>query len=106
MSRKVSLRADIQKRKETGSDISICGFDRMDVDTGHVYSTEMTQFAGKVIDMDKNPEDILSINKHRLNKAQLTNEYLEAGDVNKDGKVDIKDLLQINKFRLGKIDTL
>lgn len=60
--------------KETNSDISICGFDRMDVDTGHVYSTEMTQFAGKVIDMDKNPEDILSINTalwNKLYKAEL-----------------------------------
>ena len=60
--------------KESGSDISVCGFDRMDVDTGHVYSTEMTQFAGKVIDMDKNPEDILSINTalwNKLYKAEL-----------------------------------
>ena len=51
-------------------------------------------------------KDILAINKHRLNKAQLTNEYLLAGDVNNDGKVDIRDLLQINKFRLGKINKL
>ena len=54
--------------KETGADISVCGFDRMDVDTGHVYSTEMTQFAGKVINMEKNPEDILSINTALWNK--------------------------------------
>ena len=40
----------------------------MDVDTGHVYSTEMTQFSGKVIDMKKNPEDILSINTALWNK--------------------------------------
>ena len=40
----------------------------MDVDTGHVYSTEMTQFEGKEIDMDKNPEDILSINTALWNK--------------------------------------
>lgn len=60
--------------KETGADISVCGFDRVDVDTGHVYSTEMTQFAGKVIDMDKNPEDILSINTalwNKLYKAEI-----------------------------------
>lgn len=54
--------------KESNADISVCGFDRVDVDTGHVYSTEMTQFAGKVIDMDKNPEDILSINTALWNK--------------------------------------
>lgn len=54
--------------KESDADISVCGFDRMDVDTGHVYSTEMTQFAGKIIDMDKNPEDIISINTALWNK--------------------------------------
>lgn len=54
--------------KESDADISVCGFDRVDVDTGHVYSTEMTQFAGKVIDMNKNPEDILSINTALWNK--------------------------------------
>ena len=50
--------------------------------------------------------DILKINKHRLNKAKLENEYLLAGDVNKDNQVDLKDILQINKFRLGKIVSL
>ena len=50
--------------------------------------------------------DILSINKHRLNKVNLENEYLNAGDVDGDGVVDIKDILQINKFRLGKINSL
>lgn len=47
--------------------------------------------------------DILLINKHRLNKVKLEGEYLQASDANKDGTVDFKDILQINKFRLGKI---
>lgn len=51
-------------------------------------------------------KDILQINKHRLNKSLLINEFLFAGDVNFDNAVDLKDLLQINKFRLGKINTL
>jgi len=51
-------------------------------------------------------KDILAINKHRLNKANLVEEFLEAADVNGDGESDIKDILQINKFRLGKISTL
>ena len=51
-------------------------------------------------------KDILSINKHRLNKVKLENEYLQAGDVNNDGTADIKDILQINKYRLGKINSL
>ncbi len=54
--------------KKTDADIAICGFDRIDVDTGHVYSREMTKYAGKIIEMDKNPEDILSINGALWNK--------------------------------------
>ena len=50
--------------------------------------------------------DILEINKHRLNKALLTNERLLAGDVDNNNKVDIDDILRINKFRLGKINVL
>lgn len=51
-------------------------------------------------------KDILSINKHRLNKENLDNEFFLAGDVNGDNIVDIKDILKINKFRLGKINEL
>ena len=51
-------------------------------------------------------DDILEINKHRLNKALLTNERLLAGDVDKNNKADLDDILQINKYRLGKINTL
>ena len=47
--------------------------------------------------------DMLKINKHRLNKKKLEGEYLKAGDVTKDGKADFNDMLRINKFRLGKI---
>ena len=54
--------------KKSNADISICGFDRIDVDTGHLYSREMTKYEGKTIDMDKNPEDILSINGALWNK--------------------------------------
>ena len=50
--------------------------------------------------------DIMQINKHRLNKTKLENEYLKAGDVNEDGVSDIRDLMQINKYRLGKITNL
>ena len=57
-------------------------------------------------DGQANISDILSINRHRLNKAKLTKEYLLAGDVNRDEIVDIKDILQINKYRLGRIDSL
>ena len=50
------------------ADVSVCGFYRMDTDTGHIYSTEMTKYDGKIIDMDKNPEDTMSINGALWNK--------------------------------------
>lgn len=50
------------------ADVSVCGFYRMDTDTGHIYSTEMTKYNGKIIEMDKNPEDIMSINGALWNK--------------------------------------
>ena len=52
-------------------------------------------------DGKSNIDDILQINKHRLNKVLLTNANLKAGDVNNDGKVDMLDILKINKYRLG-----
>lgn len=51
-------------------------------------------------------EDILQVNKHRLNKVSLQNEFLKAADVTDDGKVSFEDILLINKYRLGKIDSL
>ena len=57
-------------------------------------------------DGDANFNDILQVNKHRLNKLKLTGAFSFAGDVNKDNTLDFKDILQINKFRLKKIDTL
>lgn len=60
--------------KKNNADISVSGFYRVDTDTEHVYSTEMTGFEGKHIDMKKNPEDILSINTalwNKLYKAEI-----------------------------------
>lgn len=54
--------------KSSQADISVCGFYRVDVETEHIFSTEMTQFAGKIIDMKRNPEDILSVNTSLWNK--------------------------------------
>lgn len=54
--------------KTTNSDISICGFYRVDVETEHVFSTEMIKYDGKTIDMNINPEDTLAINGALWNK--------------------------------------
>ena len=56
--------------KATGEYIAFVDSDdyRVDVETEHVYSTEMTGFANKKIDMNVNPEDILIINTAMWNK--------------------------------------
>ena len=53
-----------------------------------------------------NLNDILKINKHRLNKSILQGEYLKAGEINGDGIVNFKDMLRINKYRLNKVPQL
>ncbi len=54
-------------------------------------------------DGEANFQDILQINKHRLEKEKLEGANLKAGDVNQDEKTDFQDILQINKYRLLKI---
>ena len=49
---------------------------------------------------------MLMVNRHRLNKKKLEGAYLLAADVTGDGKVDFKDLVKINRFRLHKINEL
>lgn len=48
----------------------------------------------------------MELNLHRLSKKTLSGKEFEASDVNRDGKVDIKDIMRINLYRLGKITTL
>ncbi len=55
-------------------------------------------------DGDANIKDLLILNKHRLGKIELKDEYFIAGDINQDEGIDIKDLLMINKYRLDKIE--
>lgn len=60
--------------KKNNADISVSGFYRVDTDTEHVYSTEMTGYEGKKINMNENPEEILSINTalwNKLYKAEI-----------------------------------
>ncbi len=57
-------------------------------------------------DGDADFQDILQINKHRLEKEKLEGINLKAGDVNQDGKTDFQDILQINKYRLAKTKSL
>lgn len=59
---------------KNNADISVCGYERVDMDNGHVYSKEMCKPNRRPIDMNVNPEDLLTVNGapwNKLYKAEL-----------------------------------
>ena len=59
---------------ENNADIAVCGFDRIDLDTGKLFSREMCKKDTKLIDIEKNPEDLLELNGapwNKIYKAEL-----------------------------------
>ena len=54
--------------ESNGAEIAVCGFQRIDNSTGHVYSTEMCKFGNSVIDVKTNPEKLLEVNGALWNK--------------------------------------
>ena len=54
--------------KKNNADISVCGFERVDMDTEEVYTREMCQRNNITVDIRKNPEVILSLNAAPWNK--------------------------------------
>lgn len=54
--------------KKSKTDIAICGFDRIDLDTGKLYSHEMCKFKYKKIDISKDSGLMLEINGSPWNK--------------------------------------
>ena len=62
------------KAKKENADISVCGFDRIDLDTGKLYSREMCKSEDKVIDIEKDPGGLLELNGapwNKIYKAEL-----------------------------------
>lgn len=60
--------------KSKNADIVVCGFDRIDMDTGKLYSQEMCIRNKQVTNIRKNPECILALNTalwNKFYKAQL-----------------------------------
>ena len=57
-------------------------------------------------DGDSNFNDMLQMNKHRLQKKLLEGAYLKAGEVDGQEGVTFRDMLKINKYRLNKINIL
>ncbi len=54
--------------KRYDSDISVCGFKRIDLLTGKVYSKEMVKSSKYNFDINKNPENLLMLNGAPWNK--------------------------------------
>ena len=62
------------KAKKENADISVCGFDRIDLDTGKLYSREMCKSEDKIIDIEKDPGGLLELNGapwNKIYKAEL-----------------------------------
>ena len=60
--------------KKNKSDIAVCGFDRIDLDTGKLFFREMCKSETKIIDIKKHPEDLLEMNGapwNKIYKAEL-----------------------------------
>lgn len=57
-----------ENAKELNSDIAICGFKRIDSVNGKVLSSEMKYKENRIISMEKNPEDVISVNTALWNK--------------------------------------
>ena len=73
--------------KENNADISVCGFDRIDLLTGKVYSTEMTKPKFKEIYVNKNPGLLLEINGAPWNKLYKSEILKKAHDLKNVPKI-------------------
>lgn len=56
------------KAKQMKADIAVCGFDRVDMETGKLYSREMCKSEAKIIEIDKDPGALLEMNGAPWNK--------------------------------------
>lgn len=66
------------------ADIAICGFDRIDLDTGKLYSREMCKPKHKNIIIEKNPGLLLEINGapwNKIFKAELLKQMAELNNI-------------------------
>ena len=78
-----------------------CNKAKVELDKAKVECDNVKAELAKKMQTLSDIQDIFAINKQRLNNGKLTNEYLLAGDVNEDGKTNINDIFEINKYRLG-----
>lgn len=86
------------------ADISVCGFDRIDLETGKLYSREMCKPETKVIDTNVNPGDMLELNGAPWNKIYKAELLKKMHDMNNVPKVlDDMMFLQLLYINANKI---
>lgn len=72
--------------KKEDADIAICGFNRVEFETNHIFSKEMCNHKKKIIDVEKNPEYLIQINTslwNKLFKTQILKESIELKNIPK-----------------------
>lgn len=74
------------------ADISVCGFDRIDLDTGKRYSREMCKPENKVINVKKNPGELIEINGAPWNKIYKKELFLDMYEMKTIPKI-LEDLM-------------
>lgn len=58
----------VKAAKENNADCAVCGYDRVDLDTGKLYSREMTKPKRTILNVGENPGALLEINGAPWNK--------------------------------------
>lgn len=94
--------------KQNAADIVVCGFDRIDLDTGNLYSREMTKFPIKTFDIQENPGLLLEVNAAPWNKIYKSELLKNMGNLETIPRVfdDMMflQLIYINANRITFID--
>ncbi len=90
--------------KENNADISVCGFDRIDLLTGKVYSREMCKPKHDVIYINENPGLLLEINGAPWNKIYRSEILKKAHDLKNVPKIlDDMMFIQLAYLNANKI---
>ena len=78
--------------KKFDADISVCGFERIDMETGKIYSGEMVRTSNNNFNIKKNPEKILALNGAPWNKIYRAEILKNINDLSKPPQV-LEDMM-------------
>lgn len=80
------------KIESTSADISVCGFKRIDAKSKKVLSKEMKYSSDRIIDMNKNPEEVISVNTALWNKIYKATVLKELNDIENPPRI-LEDMM-------------